>query len=248
MCLCVLLHRCTEGYPLAVAANREERYDRPTAAPRWLPVVPAVFAGQDLAAGGTWLGVNRSGLLVALTNRRSERTEPRRRSRGLLCLDALACGSARAAAAWLAAHLAAHRYNACNLLCADGSDALAVHYDGTAVDQRPLAPGLHLLADTDVDDRDHPRLRRLRHLLGTLPPPRWRPWRDCLRIAMADHAGGGADPAAVCRHGDAGGTVSSTLVALAPGTPATAEFWYAGGPPCRHGYADLSASLRGGMR
>ena len=53
-----------------VAANRDEHYDRPSAPPALLHADPAILAGRDLRAGGTWLGVTAHGLLAGILNRR----------------------------------------------------------------------------------------------------------------------------------------------------------------------------------
>src|SRR5512145_1458577 len=84
-------------YPLLVAANRDEQYDRPSAPPQVLGEEPKIIAGRDLRAGGTWLGINEHGVLAALLNRRVNSgtvSFPDARSRGLLSLDLLAHSSA----------------------------------------------------------------------------------------------------------------------------------------------------------
>lgn len=55
-------------YRLMVAANRDERHDRPTEAADFWSDHPDILAGRDLKAGGTWLGVHRSGRFAAITN------------------------------------------------------------------------------------------------------------------------------------------------------------------------------------
>lgn len=77
------------GGPLTVAANRDEYLGRPSAPPS--EIEPGVIAGKDLQAGGTWMGVNRHGLFVAITNRRAPSRTPESPSRGLLALEALRC-------------------------------------------------------------------------------------------------------------------------------------------------------------
>ena len=90
MCTLAAYVRVSAEIPLLVAANRDEFLDRPSAEPAVIAYRPAVFAGQDLSAGGTWFGVNEHGMVVGLLNRRQAAgLDPTRRSRGLLCLEIL---------------------------------------------------------------------------------------------------------------------------------------------------------------
>lgn len=59
MCLIVLAWQVHPDYPLLVAANRDEFFARPSAAAAFWDDAPAVFAGRDLQAGGSWLGITR---------------------------------------------------------------------------------------------------------------------------------------------------------------------------------------------
>jgi len=59
MCLIVLAWQAHPDYPLLVAANRDEFFARPSAAAAFWDDAPAVFAGRDLQAGGSWLGITR---------------------------------------------------------------------------------------------------------------------------------------------------------------------------------------------
>lgn len=68
MCMLLIGRDVHPEYKLIVAANRDEKYQRPTAAAHWWPGDPAVLAGSDLTAGGTWLGITKSGRFAALTN------------------------------------------------------------------------------------------------------------------------------------------------------------------------------------
>jgi uncharacterized protein with NRDE domain len=51
---------------LMLVANRDEFADRPTAPMHWWK--ENLLAGKDLRAGGTWLGLHRSGRFAAITN------------------------------------------------------------------------------------------------------------------------------------------------------------------------------------
>jgi uncharacterized protein with NRDE domain len=84
MCLIVFAWRPGHRQPLIVAANRDEFYARPTQPLAHWPETSGVFAGRDLEAGGTWLGVGAGGRFAALTNIRNPNQPLGRRSRGEL--------------------------------------------------------------------------------------------------------------------------------------------------------------------
>ena len=89
MCLVVAAVDASARYELLFAANRDERHARPTAAAAWWPDLPGMFAGRDLVARGTWLGVDRAGRLGAVTNFRDASAAPASESRGALVADYL---------------------------------------------------------------------------------------------------------------------------------------------------------------
>jgi len=68
MCLILFAYQQHPDYPLVVIANRDEYYARPTRSAHWWDDEPDILAGRDLTAGGTWMGVNRSGRFAAVTN------------------------------------------------------------------------------------------------------------------------------------------------------------------------------------
>ena len=89
MCLIVFAWQPESPTVLRLAANRDEFYSRPSAALREWPDAPGVFAGRDLQAGGTCLGVTAQGRFAALTNIRDPRQKAGPRSRGALTSDYL---------------------------------------------------------------------------------------------------------------------------------------------------------------
>ncbi|MEM7313693.1 MAG: NRDE family protein [Planctomycetota bacterium] len=74
MCILFIAVNRHDQYPLVLAANRDEFYERPATASTFWDDRPDMLAGKDVQAGGTWLGLSRSGRLAALTNVR----EPQR--------------------------------------------------------------------------------------------------------------------------------------------------------------------------
>lgn len=91
MCLTILAQNVHPNYKLVLASNRDEFHVRPTAAAHHWDTHPHIFAGRDLQAGGTWLGVNSNGRVVNLTNYRDftlpQKVDPP--SRGKLVVDLL---------------------------------------------------------------------------------------------------------------------------------------------------------------
>jgi len=70
MCLLLFSFRMHPRYPLVLAANRDEDYDRPSAPAAFWDDAPNLLGGRDLKDGGTWLGITKKGRIAALTNYR----------------------------------------------------------------------------------------------------------------------------------------------------------------------------------
>lgn len=90
MCLIVFAYKQHPRYNLIVAANRDENYQRPTRSARFWDANQNILAGKDLEAGGTWMGITRSGRFSAVTNYRDPKiSKENPPSRGHLVLDFL---------------------------------------------------------------------------------------------------------------------------------------------------------------
>jgi uncharacterized protein with NRDE domain len=239
MCLLALFFRVVEDAPVVAAANREEFYARGGEPPRVLEGRCPALAGLDPLAGGTWLGVNERGVLIAVTNRPKSQVPQQPRSRGLLARDLLACDSAAAAADLAARELGRDQYAGCNFLCADPDTAVVIQA-GDWLRVRPLPPGIHVLTRRDVNDSGDPRIA---HALGWLGQRGYASPDQCVAALqeLCSQPGNGAPP--MCLHGEQGGTVSSSVVALrVPASRST--YVHAQGPPDSTPYADYSHLLR----
>jgi uncharacterized protein with NRDE domain len=89
MCLVVAALGVSSRFELLFAANRDERHARPSEPAHWWPDARDVFGGRDLLALGTWLAVDRSGRLAAVTNFRDAGATAAPLSRGALVADYL---------------------------------------------------------------------------------------------------------------------------------------------------------------
>jgi|SRR5579885_253917 uncharacterized protein with NRDE domain len=244
MCTLALYLRVFPQFPLVVAANRDEFLARPAAAPTTLCQYPLVVGGKDLRAGGTWLAINEHGLIAGLLNRRSELpADPDRRSRGLLCLDALKFPTVSEALRFVVAQ-APERYNPFNLLLASRAEAAVAHNRQGRIDATMLAPGTHLLTNLDVNDFECPRISRSFNRFAALAsersvaddPPLMR---QRLAALLSDHSTQldprTGRPNSLCLHlGDYGTRESSLVFVDAQGR---VEHYFAPGPPCTTAYA-----------
>jgi uncharacterized protein with NRDE domain len=150
LCLIALAWKARTDLPLVVAANRDEWRERPAEPAHWWPDHPDLFAGRDLQAGGTWMGVTRGGRFAAVTNFRDPADKrSTARSRGGLVTDfLLAASSPEAFLAALAPQ--AGEYNGFNLLLGDG-DSLW-YFGSREGEARAVEPGVHGLSNHLLDE------------------------------------------------------------------------------------------------
>lgn len=150
MCLLVLAWQADPEYPLILAGNRDERHARASTAAEFWRDAPAVLAGRDLEAGGTWLGVTLAGRYAVVTNYRDGLNPPKAaRSRGALTADFL---RGAAAPAVYMEHVQRHavEYGGFSLLCGD-RDSLWYFSNRSDGEPRPVAAGLHALSNHLLD-------------------------------------------------------------------------------------------------
>jgi uncharacterized protein with NRDE domain len=153
MCLVLIAWRVDPEHPCVVAANRDEFYRRPTAVAEWWPDRPWILAGRDLEAGGTWLGITRSGRFAALTNYRDPARRARKRgvtppSRGALVTSLLE-SNASVGEGLAQLRGAGANYNDFNLIFSDG-ERLGV-YESVRGTGRELEPGIYGLSNHLLD-------------------------------------------------------------------------------------------------
>lgn len=235
MCLVALFFRVVEDAAVVVGANREEFHARPGEPPQILDGPLKSVGGRDPHAGGTWLGVNERGVLVAVTNRRKTHIPAPALSRGQLVRDALGCATAAAAVELATRALEQDRYAGCNLIVADAERAVVLQA-GDWLRVRPLPPGLHVVANGDVNDESDGRVA---HALGWLYRQPYTLARDCLDALL--HVCSDAEPEGppICLSGPDRGTVSGSLIALRKPL-ARSTYLHAQGPPDRTAYEEVS--------
>ncbi len=225
MCTLILLHRPGHAWPVLVAANRDERLDRAWDWPGkyW----PGITGGRDRAGGGTWMALNRHGVMAAVLNRAgSLGPAPGKRSRGELPLLALQADSA-ASAASLAAEWDAGAWRPFNLVLADRAGGWFVAgLGGGRPEAERLPAGVSMITSHPPNAPGSPRVARhlplWRRTQAPESPDDWGLWP----VLLADRNGGPAEALNVPPRGGFG-TVCAALLALGD----VARWDFAAGPP-----------------
>lgn len=163
----------SRDFPLVLAANRDEFYDRPTKRAHFWEDSPAIYAGRDLAAGGTWLGVTKTGRFAAVTNFREPTAPKGGLSRGELVAAFLRHDAAPLEFAQEAL-ISGQQYSGFNLLVGEiNAERTEVAYCSNRLSEcKVLAPGVYCLSN---------------HLLDT-PWPKVAKARDGFMRAIAQGA------------------------------------------------------------
>lgn len=161
MCLVAFAINASSRWPLVIASNRDESFNRPTLPlQRWTsPSGETVFSGRDVRGGGTWLGVNKAGRAAFLTNVREGPASgiPAPRSRGELVMRWL---ESNVNAAEFRSQISPDEYGGFNLVVGDwkasawtwlGNRPGPGAADGVVWVFRDLASGIYGLSNAALD-------------------------------------------------------------------------------------------------
>jgi uncharacterized protein with NRDE domain len=230
--MCSIILRIT-GEKILIGANRDERIDRAWDPPgNYWPEYPGIVAGRDRTAGGTWLGLNRHGMMAAVLNRQGTLGPTAgKRSRGELPLLALAEPSLDAATAKIQA-LDAGAYRSFNFVIADAARAILFRgLESGAPAPQMLTPGTWMVTSGEANDLSLPRIARHLPKFEAAPAAAWP-------ALLADNTA--PDDSALNIPPDDGfATVSAAVITLSRTEP---PVWlFAAGPP--HAAAFETVSL-----
>ena len=183
MCLLAFAWKVHPRYRLVLAGNRDEFHDRPSTPLGWWPDDPRILAGRDERAGGTWLGVARSGRIGVVTNFRDlEAPVEGAPSRGGL-IPRFLTGATSPKEFLDDLRATSTRYSGFNLLTG-GPRALYYFSNRAEAVPRPLSPGVYGLSN-QLLDIPWSKVERLRErLVATLVQDTIEP--DALFAALDD--------------------------------------------------------------
>jgi uncharacterized protein with NRDE domain len=145
MCLIFISLNNHPSFKLIVAANRDEFYNRKTAAAGFWEDHPDILGGRDLEAGGTWLGMTRKGKISMITNYRDPKNiNPNAPSRGQLVSDYLT-GDSNPSQYLFQLKPVAKKYNGFNLITGTTDELCYFSNYRDGIEQ--LKPGLYGLSN-----------------------------------------------------------------------------------------------------
>jgi uncharacterized protein with NRDE domain len=257
VCLLIAAFGTEPEAPLIIAANRDERLDRPAVAMTVLRERgPRILGGRGLLAGGTWLAVNEHGVVAGLTNQPSAGgRDPGKKTRGELPLAFAEHSSAADGVAAVCAELDPAQYNPCWLLVGDRSALFFVGIgSGRTPDVDQLEPGLHVLENAPLSARSAKAelVRRLAAEEFAARPGQGAAGRlAAMEAVLRSHDPAVPEPrtdetgrvwppeiSAPCVHTSAYGTRSAMTVVVPPaGLPVVRV---ADGRPCTHPFLDAT--------
>lgn len=228
MCTLIALHRIVPGFPVVVAMNRDEFFDRPSRPPSLAAGPPRIARPSDARAEGTWIGVNEHGVVAALSNRFAGPQDMSARSRGLLCLESLRMSTVQEAGAYVSEQTESHPFNPFHLLHLS-SERVVLTAKETTVWASHGDRGLNVLTNDGLNGEDA-RAVRVRQRLADATYPSLDATVRTVRNALADHEKVGGR--SICHHGEETGTRSQTIVAVSDHGWRENRLWYSEGPAC----------------
>lgn len=168
MCIVFLVHHTVPDLPLVMAANRDEFFERPTLPMHFWEDYPTLLAGKDMQAGGTWLGVTRTGRIAVVTNYRETNTpKDGAPSRGKLITDFLLDQKVDVDTFRQRLDNEGKQYNGFNILFGNVNELF--YYSNMVGHSTRLKPGVYGLSN-HLLDTPWPKVTLGKGLLHELPP------------------------------------------------------------------------------
>jgi len=241
MSLLAILYNLVSESPILVAYNQDEKKGFKPDVPSIHSGKPRILASVDGETGGTPLGVNQNGMLVAFVAREKWSRPGDPESRRKLVRKLLKCSSARKAMALAMDELGGGHYLGANFVIADAQSGWVVH-GGEDVECCELENGLTIVGSSDIDDPRNERVAMANRLLTLQNLDSPIKFLAVASKVFARGPGVPGRPSMVVNKPDYC-TVSSTLIALGQ-KPRDAIYQYADGSPDEIRYEDYSPLLR----
>jgi uncharacterized protein with NRDE domain len=252
MCTLLILFRPDHKWPLIIAGNRDEILERKWEKPfcHW-PKYPSVLAGKDLLGGGTWLGINKYGMVATVLNRtNSIGPSQNKNTRGVLPLKILKHDNIRSAIDEISS-INCKNWKSFNLFFGDNKNAYWAKNTGkNEIIITKINKGKHFLDSYDLDSFRSPKLKYnyKDFCESTDPDPSIDDWKSWKKILTNKRYPEGIPLAAINiskKNNKGYGTSSSSIIAI----PSDKEkynnnskpiFFFNSGPPEKNNFYSIT--------
>ncbi|TRO52252.1 hypothetical protein E2P71_07940 [Candidatus Bathyarchaeota archaeon] len=224
MCTFIMLYGLLDDYPIVALHNRYLELTTVEKTPQ--PLEGDIYCPVDVASKGTWIGLNKDGLLLAITNQETQSIDKPDRSRGLLALDVLReCSSSCEAKKYLFDPSIREQYRPGNFMVADNDEAWHILWDketkAWGIKPGPFAMGVvTMYPGIKLNDRaerigldSEMRRKRAYQLLRGYQPKSVETALEKMMEVSADHEYG-KTTSSICWHSKDFKQTSSTIVAV----------------------------------
>jgi uncharacterized protein with NRDE domain len=237
VCTLIILNEHHDDWPLIIAANRDEFYDRPSAGPDLFDTLPlAIIAPKDLERGGTWMGATQTGWFVGLTNQDDGDHREGMESRGQVVADCLRLSGHKEIARYLIG-LNPEKYNPFNLVFGrPGAMFLSKVHRGTEVDMEIIPQGITVISNDCSDARAYQR--KVNHALVLAGSVEFDDPLDevvrKLHLVLSDHSHSYPNPyQSLCVHDTERGFGTRSSAVVAVSKEGDVRYYHSEGPACQ---------------
>src|SRR5271154_5900822 len=184
MCTVIVVNHHHKEFPLVVAANRDEDYNRPSSPVQVLSRDPIIIGGKDEAKGGTWFGVNKHSIFVTGTNQGAT-NKAIQTSRGLLITEALKCKTLDELLTFIE-ELNPTKYNKFNIVFGNSKAVFIAHsYLLHSMVIRELPIGVHVISSDMKFTGEDPKTQFVHMKLDQAINTPWLEYYNLLKEVLA---------------------------------------------------------------
>ena len=220
MCTSVILFRKNSNWPLILATNRDEYFNRKSLPPgRHWKNQPDIIGGLDKLAGGTWCAVNESGLVACIHNRTLGVKSFSNKSRGEIIIKILK-GKNINEAKKIIESLDFSAYNGFNLIFGNNESAYWLKHSDpkSKLSMKNIHEGISVMTNCDLNDARDKKTKYYKKEFDNIPYPdpnsqNWSYWETLLKSDKIEKQTKPEE--SICFNIDNNfGTVSSAIICL----------------------------------
>lgn len=191
MCTVIIANHHHKEFPLVVAANRDEDIKKASSPVQILSREPhLIIGGKDDVKGGTWLGVNKESIFVAVTNQDGGVRDPKLESRGSIVMEALKRKTINEVLSFIE-ELNPAKYNKFNLIFGNQKEVYIAHsYILHSMVIREIPAGIHIISSDMKFNGESPKAHYVHQKLDPAIDTPWLSYYKTLKKVLANSESG----------------------------------------------------------